>query len=148
MFKHVYYKFMYIYILLIKDIRQEDCAQVGIERLCWSFYLVWRPSSEEIPGRSHVPSCPSPNSRLLLAIMMIEPVAIGSYSYQTSLLFLSPYCSARGKTQINLTVVIHILLHSLLLKCLWLLMWSSSPNNPAIDVNKYFTTEHPSAIQT
>jgi hypothetical protein len=39
------------------------------------------------------------NGRLLLAIMMIEPVAIGSYSYQTSLLFLSPYSVAPGKTQ-------------------------------------------------
>jgi hypothetical protein len=81
----------------IKDIKQEDCAQVRIERLWWSFYLVWRLSSQEIPGPNHVLSCPSQKSRLLLALMMIEPVAIDYYNEQTSLLFPSIYCVGPGK---------------------------------------------------
>jgi hypothetical protein len=41
---------------------------------------------------------PSLNIRLLLAIMAIEPVAIGSYSDQISLLFPSLYRVGPGKT--------------------------------------------------
>jgi hypothetical protein len=57
-----------------KDIRQEDCAQVGVEVLWWSFYLVWKPSSQEFPGPSFVLSAPSPEQR----------DAIGCHGYQTS----------------------------------------------------------------
>jgi hypothetical protein len=43
-------------------------------------------------------SVPPLNSRLLLAIMVIEPVAIGSYSIHTSSLFHSLYHVGPGKT--------------------------------------------------
>ncbi len=42
------------------------------------------PSSQEIPGPIHLLSSLCPNYWLLLALTVIEPVAIGSYSYQTS----------------------------------------------------------------
>jgi hypothetical protein len=38
-----------------KDIKQEDCEKVGLGDL-----LVWRPSSQEVPGPSCVLSAPSP----------------------------------------------------------------------------------------
>jgi hypothetical protein len=60
--------------------------------------LVWKPSSQEFPGPSCVLSAPSPNSRMLLAIMSIKPVPIGSYRDQTSLLFYSLSCVALGKS--------------------------------------------------
>ncbi len=43
------------------------------------------------------------NSRLLLAIMVIKPVAIGSFRDQTSLLFPSLYRVGPGKTRFNLS---------------------------------------------
>ncbi len=46
---------------------------------------------------------PPLNSRLLLAIMVIEPVAIGSYSDQTRLLFPSLYRMGPGKKTVYLT---------------------------------------------
>jgi hypothetical protein len=51
----------------------EDCAQVWVKTPWWSFYLVWRPSWQEIPGSYHVLSPPSPNNRLLLVITVIKP---------------------------------------------------------------------------
>jgi hypothetical protein len=67
-----------------KDIRQEDCAQVGVETLWRSFYLVWKPSSQEVPGPSYVLSAPSPeqwdaigcrlSNQFLLAPTEIKPV--------------------------------------------------------------------------
>jgi hypothetical protein len=61
----------------------EDYAQVGVERLWWSFYLVWRPSSQEIPGSFSVQSPPPPNYRLLLAITVIDPSFYWFPQYQT-----------------------------------------------------------------
>ncbi len=68
---------------------------------------------------------PSLKSRLLLAIMMIDPVAIGSYTYndQTSLLFPSLDCVGPRKTLFILPVFIHIILHNLLIYCLWVGLW-------------------------
>jgi hypothetical protein len=56
-----------------KDIRQ-DCAQAGEEAQWRSFYLVWKPSSQEVPGPSCVLSAPSPK----------QWDAIGYHVYQTS----------------------------------------------------------------
>ncbi len=84
-------------LLLPKDIRQEDCAQVGVERLWWSFYLVWRLSWQEIPGSFSVLSPPPPNYRLLLANTVINPVSIGSHNSQTSFQSSSFYIRALGK---------------------------------------------------
>ncbi len=46
----------------------EDGAQVGVKRLWWSFYLVCRPSWQEIPGSLHMLFPPPPSYRLLLVI--------------------------------------------------------------------------------
>ncbi len=56
----------------ILDSKTLDSAQEGVERLWWSCYLVWRPSSQEIPGSVSVLSWPPPNYRLLLAITVIK----------------------------------------------------------------------------
>jgi hypothetical protein len=77
---------------------------LDIRRLCnkmlqWYSYLVWMPSSQEIPGLIRLLSSLCPNYWLLFALTVIKPVAIGSYSYRTSfnsLLFslwaLRKYC--------------------------------------------------------
>jgi hypothetical protein len=80
-----------------KDIRQEDCTQVGVEALGWSFYLVWKPSSQKVPGPSCVLSAPSPEQWDSVGYHVYKPVPIGSYRDQISLLFYSLYSVDPGK---------------------------------------------------
>ncbi len=70
----------------------EDRAQVGVKRLWWSFYLVWRPSWQEIPGSYHVLSLPPKNYRLLLVITLIKPSFywLPQWSDQFPILFSLP----------------------------------------------------------
>jgi hypothetical protein len=96
-----------------KDIRQKDRAQVGVERLWWPFYVVWRPSSQEIQMSCHLPP-PTPNDRLLLVITVIKPSCFGSYSDQTSFQSSFLYLWALGKHCLVITCRHpHILLHCL-----------------------------------
>ncbi len=97
----------------------QDCAQLGVEALWWSFYLVWKPSSQEVPGPCCVLSAPSPK----------QWDAIGYHVYQTSsywllersnqfTILLSLLCGP-WENPVGQPVVTHVLLHSLLMKCLW-----------------------------
>jgi hypothetical protein len=82
-----------------KDIRQEDCAPVRIERLViFFFFFGLEPLFTRFQGPVICCLVPALKSRLLLAIVMIKQVAIGSYKNKTSLLFPSLYCVGPGKT--------------------------------------------------
>jgi hypothetical protein len=85
------------YGYIAKDIRQEDCAQVGVETLWWSFYLVWKPSSQEVPGPSCVLSAPSPKQWDAIGYQVYQTSSYCLQRDQTSLLFYSLYCVGPGK---------------------------------------------------
>jgi hypothetical protein len=61
----------------------------GVERLWWSFCLVWRPSSEEFHGTSHLLIPLSPYQWPPLALTTIKPV---SSSLLSSVWALRKYC--------------------------------------------------------
>jgi hypothetical protein len=84
----------------LKDIRQEDCSQVEVETLWWSYYLVWKPSSkrgsrDQLCAVSSLPQtvgcywlwCLS--NQLLLAPTEIKPVY---FLILSTLWALGKYC--------------------------------------------------------
>jgi hypothetical protein len=64
-------------------------TETGVERLWWSFCLVWRPSLQEFPGLSHLLISHSTKHWLLLDLLLIKPV----YDYfLASVWALGKYC--------------------------------------------------------